>query len=227
MTAVRLCACFLASCAAAWCQAGVPPKNAAADYPAHAQAGEVAIGAEYLVHSFSYGGQTFFAPDYLVVEVAVFPAKDKEIELSAASFALRMNGKKGAMFPEPAGFVAASLKYPDWEYRRTLEAGAGAGNTDVILGRPEPVPRFPGDRREQERRGPQRPRAPAEVSSGVEKQETPAPAEAVVESALPEGPRSKPAAGHLYFRYKGKTKSIKSLELLYRQGERWAALKLF
>ncbi len=227
MTALRFCGCLLAACAAAWAQAGVPPKSGPEDYPVHAKAGDCAIGAEYLVHSFSSGGQTFVAPDYLVVEVAVFPAKNKEIELAAGHFTLRVNGKKAVMFPEPAGFVAASLKYSDWEYPRSVEAGVGVGGTDVIIGRPEAAPRFPGDRRESERRRPTEPRAPGGISSGVEKQQTLTPAEAVVESALPEGLWSKPAAGHLYFRYKGKMKSLKSLELLYRQDERETALRLF
>ncbi len=227
MTALRLCACVLAVCAAAWPQGGTQPKAAAADYPVHAKAGELAVGAEYLVHSFSSGGQTFFAPDYLVIEVAVYPPKGRELRLSTGQFMLRMNGRKGVLFPEPSGFVGASLKYSDWENPRSLEAGIGMGGTDVILGRTTSAPRFPGDRRESERRSPPVPKAPGQVPGGVEKQQSLTPAEAAVESALPEGAHAGPAGGHIYFRYKGKTKSIKKLELIYQQGEQQTVLRLF
>lgn len=41
------------------------------------------------------------------------------------------------------------------------------------------------------------------------------PEELVVQTALPEGSRRGPVSGYLYFAYKGKTASIKTLELLY------------
>lgn len=226
MAVLRIPVCIVAFCAAAWSQGGTQPRAAAADYPVHAAAGGVAIGAEYLVHSFSSGGQTFFVPDYLVVEVAVFPPKGKEIQLSSGQFMLRINGKKDAIFPQPAGFVAASLKYPDWEYPRSVEGGIGVGPTDIILGRRPQEPRFPGDRRESQRRAPPVTQAPGRVPSAVEKEQTQTPAEAAVESAMPEGACGRPVSGNLYFRFQGKTKSIKKLELIYRQGEQQAVLRL-
>jgi hypothetical protein len=226
MAVLRISACVLAFCAAALLQGGTEPKAAATEYPAHTMAGEVALGAEYLVHSFSAGGETFFSPDYLVVEVAVYPPKGREVQLSNGNFMLRVNGKKAMLLPEPAEFVATSLKYSDWEYQRTAEADIGVGGTDVILGRPIPSTRFPGDRRESERRRPPVTNAPDKVPGGVEKRQSLTPAEAAVESALPEGAWAKPAGGHLYFRYKGKTKSIKKLELVYQQGERQTVLPL-
>ncbi|HPQ15661.1 MAG TPA: hypothetical protein PLP04_10545, partial [Bryobacteraceae bacterium] len=171
MAVLRLVVCIAVFCAADWAQGGTEPKAAAADYPVHATAGGVAIGAEYLVHSFSSGGQSFFVPDYLVVEVAVFPPKGREIQLSAGQFTLRINGKKDVIFPQPAGFVAASLKYPDWESPRGVEGGIGLGGADIILGRRPVGQRFPGDPRESQRRKPPVAQAPSQVPGGVEKQQ--------------------------------------------------------
>lgn len=221
----RVFACILAVCAAS-AQAGVEPKAAATDYPVHAAAGEIAIGAEYLVHSYSHDGQTYFAPDYLVVEIGLFPQKGREVPISSGQFMLRINGKKDVLLPEPPGFVGASLKYSDWERKPRVETGVGIGGADVIIGRRVPTPRFPGDRREEARRTPPVIQAPGQVSSGVEREEPVTPGEAAVASALPDGSYTKAAAGNLYFRYSGKTKSIKKLELLFRQGEQETTLRL-
>src|SRR5713101_6561606 len=82
-------------------------KDKAADYPVHATAGTTAIGAEYLVHSIPADTQTFIASDYLVVEVAVFPALGEPVEIGTSNFTLRLNGKKEGIYPEAPGFVAA------------------------------------------------------------------------------------------------------------------------
>ena len=207
--------------------AGVEPRSDAAEYPVHAKVESLAIGAEYLVHSVSGQGQTYVAPDYLVVEVAVFPLKPGEFTLSAGNFSLRINGKKIPLLPQTPGIVAASLKYPDWEDRPRVEAGAGIGDAGVILGRPQPVERFPGDTRPGRARLPAPPRAPTqEDPSGLGNSRPVSAEEVVVESALPEGEFRGPVAGCLYFAYKGKTKSIRSLELLYSGPAGPAALRL-
>ena len=58
-------------------QIGTRPKASEQEYPAHSKLEGLGIGAEYLVHSFSSGNEMFIAKEYLVVEVALFPAKDK------------------------------------------------------------------------------------------------------------------------------------------------------
>lgn len=205
---------------------GTPVKPKAADYPAHARAGSLEIGAEYMVRSFSLAGRTFTTGDYLVVEVALFPPKGDGMMISADAFSLRMNGKKQAILPQSPGMVAASLKYPDWGRRPRLEAGAGAGNTGIILGRPEPVERFPGDPRARTRI-PAPPRAPEpERPGGIERQPEPTADEIAVRASLPEGQARGPVSGFLYFAYRGKTKALKSLELLYSGPEGTAVLKL-
>lgn len=192
---------------------GTSPKASAAAYPAHAELKTISIGAEYQVHSFSGATGTFIAHDYLVVEVALYPPLGRELAVSQNHFRLRLNGK--TRFPQPPQFVAASLKYPDWEYRPRMEAEAGVGNSGVILGRPVPAERFPGDPTPS-RRLPNPPRAPdPNDRAGIDKEAPVRADEVVIASALPEVPAAKPISGYLYFAYKGKTKPIKSLELIY------------
>jgi hypothetical protein len=203
---------------------GTEPKPKVGDYPAQAQAGAVSLGAEYMVHSFAGSKQTFIARGYLVVEVALIAGAGERIELSNGQFALRVN-RKTVLMPQAPSFVAASLKYPDWESRPALEAAAGVGNAGVVLGRPQQVERFPGDRRPPQTRLQNPPRAP-EQDHGVEKQEPVRADEVVLDTALPEGNVLSPVSGFLYFAYKGKPGSIRSLELIYTGPAGSATVKL-
>ena len=223
MRALAAVALFLICCA----NSQTTPKDKAADYPVRATAGTTAIGVEYLVHSIPSGTQTFIASDYLVVEVAIFPALGEPIEIGTSTFTLRVNGKKDVISSEAPGFVAASVKYPDWEQRKNVEVQGGIGDAGVTVGRPPVVGRFPGDPTPQQSRLPRGPKAPTpDDRNGIE-QEAPARVEDVIaQKALPEGPAEKPVSGYVYFRYRGKTKSIKALELIYNSKSGSVALKL-
>ena len=76
----------------------------------------IEIGAEYMVHSFSGDGQTFLAPDYLVVEVALFPPKGANVTAGCGQFTLRIDGK-AVLSPARAAdgreFAAAPGVEPD------------------------------------------------------------------------------------------------------------------
>ena len=48
----------------------------------------------------------------------------------------------------------------------------------------------------------------------------------VQKAALPEGDRALPVAGLIFFQYRGKTKDIKSIELIYAGPAGKATLKL-
>jgi len=194
-------------------QYGTAPKAQPGDYPAHASLERLALGAEYLVHSFSGQNQTYIVRDYLVVEVALFPPKGQEFMVNAGHFALVVNGGKHPLSPQAPEFVAASLKYPDWEPHSHPQAEAGVG--PVILGRPQPTERFPGDPQARPPQVPGPPRAPADNPSGVERQVPVKPEDLAVQTALPEGPARNPVSGYLYFAWQGKTKRIRSLELTY------------
>jgi hypothetical protein len=201
--------------AAACCAQSVEePRAKPADYPAHTELKTLSLGAEFMVHTFSGNGKTFFVEDYLVVEVAVYPASGSRPMVAHSHFTLKINGKR-SIAPQPPPFVAASLKYPDWERKPTLTTEAGVGDAGVILGRRRPEPRFPGDNRPARERLPNPPRAPGDGNrAGIEKEEVRA-EEVCVEQALPEGVASGPLRGFLYFPHKGKVKDIKKLDLLY------------
>lgn len=198
-------------------QSGTAPKARPEDYPAHAAAGKLRIGADYTVHSFSGRGRTFVAGDYLVVEVALYAPRGEEVMVSTSRWALRVNGKKQALAAQAPQFVAAAFKYPDWQVRRGVELQAGP----VILGRPAPVERFPGDPTARRRLPPRAPEP--EDRSGAEKTPEPKAEEVLVETALPEGLLRMPVSGYLYFAHKGK---VKTVELVYEGPEGRAALRL-
>jgi hypothetical protein len=208
--------------------AGTDTKPEPDDYPVHASAGKVSLGAEYMVRSVQRYNRTFFARGYLVIEVALYPSKGEALTVSSKHFTVRVNGKKRVLFPESAGFVVASMKYPDWERRPTVLAGGGLGNTGVIIGGPPVTERFPGDPRPPQTRLPRQPRAPEmEDRSGLEREASVSAEEVVVHGALPEGEISEPASGYLYFAYKKKTKSIRTLDLIYQGPAGTATLRLF
>ena len=95
---------------ALWLLGETEPKNKAADYPAHGTAGNISVGADYLVHSIPAGNQTFLARDYLVVEVAVFPGKDAPVEIGGNTFALRISGKKLVLTPDSPYSAGAATR---------------------------------------------------------------------------------------------------------------------
>lgn len=191
-----------------------PVRKIAADFPAHGKAGDMELGAEYMAHTvFGESGASIFLPDYVAIQVAVFLPKGKQLAVSQSHFSLKVNGKKPALLAQTAGMVAASLKYADWEQRRSVVATAGAGSGDVILGRPQQTPRFPGDARTRPLPVPRAPEP--EDRSGVDRAPVEKPEEVVVREALAEGDVPGFVKGYLYFPYKGKPGSIKKLELMY------------
>jgi len=197
-------------------------KDKATDYPFHAMAGKVAIGADYLIHSIPAGDQTLLAKDFLVVEVAVFPAFAQPVTIDGNTFTLRLNGAKVPLASVAPGFVAASLKYPDWEQHPTSQVSGGVGNAGVTIG-PPTVGRFPGD----PTAGHPLPRGPShEERNGVERTEPESADEVIARTALLEGQTEHPVSGFLYFPFKGKIKSLKSIDLIYQSKDESVILKL-
>jgi hypothetical protein len=189
---------------------GTDPKPKAEDYDVHAETPKGALGAESMVHSFSGQGQTYIAKDYLVIEVALYPPKDETIQVHSFDFSLRINGKT-TLQPVSPSVVASALQHPDWQQQdRHVAAGAGVGNTSVILGRPT-ASRIPG--------GPEPQRLPRTSDpvdhSGIDREPRIKAEELVVQTALPEDPHRGPISGYIYFPYKGKPSAIKSLDLLF------------
>lgn len=185
----------------------IDPKNSPADYPVQGAVADFKAGVEYMVRSFSGEGQSFIIEDYLIVEVGVYPQREANLDLRR--FTLRLNGKMVAMTQTP-GMVAASLKYPDWTAKPSVEAGVGLPGRDIVFGRRQPVQRFPGDPRAYPE--PQRNPNGQVIDSGQ-----PAPIDyenLVKRAALPEGKFNRPLAGLIFFPYDGKLKKIRTVELL-------------
>ena len=200
----------------AWMAASISASAETRDvsaYPVHLAVGQRTLGADYLARSIPVPGGSLFTEDYLVIEVAFFGPKNDSLMLAASHFVVRVNGRKMPVLAQTPALVAGSLKNADWA-RPRLEAGAGVGNAGVVLGRPAPVERFPGD--PTVRRLPPSP-VPSQNPSapGVETQRA-APVEEQIEgAALAEGERKLPASGLLFFPYRGKPGSVKKLELEY------------
>jgi len=206
---------LLLACAGLLSGQGTDPKPKPEAYEVHGQAKSAAIGAEFMVHSFSRGEQAFIANDYLVVEVALYPPKGQTLTVQNANFQLRINGKRLVETAAPQ-MVVASMKNPQWAQRTGIhpEVGGSVDNNGVWLGGP---PRntnpFPGSQPPGSQLPP-RVEVPPYDPTGIEKHPV-KPDELLLETALVEGPHHAAFSGFLYFPYRGKTSAIKSLELLY------------
>jgi hypothetical protein len=173
---------------------GLAPRVSPADYLTHVQAGAVTIAAEFTGHNIPSLQGSLIAEDYIVVEVAVFGPAGSRLKLDADDFSLRINGKKSPYPSQPYGLVFRSLKDPDWvppvpagpKSKSGISTGGGGQESS---GPPEPV------------------KVPIELQRAM--------ALRVQKAALPEGDRTLPRAGLLFFQYRGKTQNIRSLELIY------------
>src|SRR3954453_14543523 len=126
---------FLLICCAALACAATDPKSKVEDYEVHARVGSVAIGADYMVYSFSGEGQTFVLDDFLVVEVALFPPKGDTIAAASADFTLRIDGKR-VIAAAPPQMGVNSMQRRQWQQSRGVQATGGMGDKVVIVGGP-------------------------------------------------------------------------------------------
>jgi hypothetical protein len=192
--------------------AQLTPKAKPDDYPAHADAGGVAIAADSLGHSLIAPDDSLFVRDYLVVEVAVYGSEAKPVKIAGGQFTLRINGRTIPLEAASPGAVAASMKYPDWTDHPQFEAQAGP----MIIGGQTPVARFPGDNRPYENRVPNPVPPPTVDNPGAPAKPAPSIDDIVTRCALTEGIVRRPTDGYLFFEHPAKKmKSIRKMELLY------------
>jgi len=185
---------------------GMPPRAAATEYQAQAQAGTVTIGAEFAGHSVPTPEHAFSSEDYVVVEAGLFGPADARTTLSRGDFSLRINGKKTVLPSEPYELVFHSLKDPEWQPPEAPESkGSKSGLSTGGGGGGDKLPPVP-------------PKMPFPLRRAMEQQ--------VQRSAMEEGDRPLPRAGLLFFQYRGKTDGIKSLELIYSGAAGKATLTL-
>ena len=191
---------------------GTRTKATPQEYQASADLRTLTLAAEDLGHSIISDAGAYFARDYVVVDLAVFPKGKQQLTLSARQFTLRVNGNKGVIGADSSGAVAASIKYEDWSQRGRLTGGASMGDAGVALGQPRGQPRFPGD---PNSRAPVPPKVDTNDPNASKPQEVPL-EEALLRASLPEGTGlTGPLSGLIYFPYKGKLSKLKSIELIY------------
>ena len=194
---------------------GLAPRPKPEDFPVNEKTEKLAIGAEFMVHSFGRDSDRYVHEDYLTVEVGVYPMnRAAPLLVSRAHFMLRVNGKKEAILADTPSMVSMSLKYRDWDQQSQRQDGGGQQTES----------RFPGDNRPTQGRRP----APTQAPEGT----TPAgpahipPSELLREVALDEKEHKYPAGGYLYFPFRGKLKSVKTLDLIYNNGAESVTLRL-
>ena len=186
-----------------YCSAqGLPPRAAPTDYQSQGAAGSVTIGAEFAGHSVPTPEGPLNTEDFVVVEAALFGSS--KLTLSPGDFSLRINGAKKPTPAQPYGLVIESVKDPDWAPpKKDDKPKTSIGSSDRGGGGNEP---------------------PAPVKIPIEVQR--AVAQRVKKASLQEGERALPQAGLLYFPYRGKAKSIHSVELIYSGPAGSATLQL-
>jgi hypothetical protein len=172
---------------------GLPPRATAADYEAHAPAGEVTVAAEFKGHSVPTSQGTFSTEEYVAFETALFGPPGGRTRLSSEDFSLRINGKKTALSSQPYALIFASLKDPEWV---PPEAPESKSKTS-----------FGGGGQNQGDSPPPPPKMPIELQRAMQQH--------VQKAVLPEGDRALPQAGLIFFQYRGKTEHIHSMELTY------------
>ncbi len=171
---------------------GVPPRAAATEYQAHAQAGSINIGAEFMGHSVPTPQAIFASDDYVVVETGFFGPPNARLKLSLEDFSLRINGKKSTLANQHYELAFHSLRDPEWE-PPALEKSKTSLNT--------------GGQGPQDSSPPPPPKMPLDLRRAMELK--------VQRAALPEGDRVLPQAGLIFFEYRGKAQGIHSMELIY------------
>lgn len=205
---------------------GIAPRATAEQYPAHAQHEGVAIGAKLLTVEEAHKA---FVSNVdaccLVVEVGLYPQKDKPLDVNFDDFKLRVVGTDTTERPQTAWQVASSIqKKNDTQHDVTVTPTASVGYEsgtyiDPVTGQPRRVHGV---------------YTSAGVGVGVDPSGSPSAASdheldvmkaEFKEKGLAEGSASLPFAGYLYFPIPKKKKDAK-LALEYTINEEKVTLAL-
>lgn len=185
---------------------GMPPRVAPTEYQAHGTAGDFTIAADFDEHSVPTPDGTFTSEDYVVVEAALFGPAGAKINLKLEDFSLHINDKKAPLPSQAYALLFHSLSDPEWippkqpddeKSKTAINTGGRGGQNDD-----KPLP----------------PKMPRELRRAMEQK--------VLKVVMPEGERPAPVAGLLFFYYRGKSKNIKSMELIYNGAAGTATIPL-
>jgi hypothetical protein len=196
----------------AWAQQGTAPRASAEKYAAHAENSGARMGAARLTSgqvTKAFSLNKLSARDLdencVVVEVALYPAKDGALEVELDKFALRVSGQDTAVKASTPTAAVAAIPY----YVQLGETSSGGGG---IMAGPRPQLDSPtGVNRDPITGMPRRSvgLTPAGTDVGIggggesgkaslppERQEL---ASKMTEKALPQGKTTAPVAGYVYF----------------------------
>src|SRR5258706_1597116 len=202
---------------------GIRPRGNATDYPAHETAGGTILAGAVIPPDQC---RRMFSADldhagYVVIEIAIYPENNREVELSSTDFMVRLGPESDATRAVSARTIAASLYKKDdhppkvgapidvatsstigWENGRDpitgkrrsgVYTGGGVGvGTGTGRGSPD---------------DPQRPVPTSRDRATVEQE--------LLDKALPEGPTRRAVAGYLYFPKPSKKTKNASYEITY------------
>jgi hypothetical protein len=183
---------------------GIPPRVAPSDYQHQTQAGSITIAAEFTGHSLPTLEGPLTTEDFVAVETALFGPPGAQLQMAATDFSLRVNGKKTPLPSQPYGLIASSLRDPEWippeapPAKSKSSIGSGGQNDSNL------------------------PPAPVKIPVPLQR----AMAQRAQKASLPEGNRTLPQAGLIFFPYRGKEKSLQTVELIYEGPAGKATLKL-
>jgi hypothetical protein len=197
---------------AAWASdAGVPPRANAKDYPARGQADAATIAAMVVPPNQV---SRMFSPEvskqYVVVEVAIYPAGGVPIDVQSSDFALRV-GQRVGRADRPID-VARWPERHDSLHRLPVDVTAEAGviyegGSDPYNGRRQGVGTYSGVAVSTPRNDPPLPPDPRVDPRIV--------SDKLQRMALPEGDTKAAIAGYLYFPQYSKRKKSEEIELKY------------
>lgn len=176
---------------------GIAPRTAPSDYQAKAVAGEITIAADFVGHAVPTGLNPLTNEDFVAFEAALYGPDGKKMQISWEHFSVRINGKKMPTPSQPVGATLRSLKDPEWVPDEPVGEKAPKGSVNAGAG----GQRQPGEP------PPPPPKMPFPLRRAMEQKAT--------KVAMPEGERALPVGGLLFFPYRGKDTSIKTIELIY------------
>jgi hypothetical protein len=180
------------------------------------------LASDYLGHSAPTPRGILFAPNHLVVEVAIFGSGP--VNLNTAHFQLQLTGGRGTpqspLHPDPSTIVASSMREGSMynQGRSRVEMGGGIGNSGVLIGRRPQTTGIPDIDAQRPGRGSDPPvvGAPGHDRSGNPAENQVDPAHALADVEIINGERRVPVRGLLFFPYAGKLKSLKTITLHYQ-----------
>jgi hypothetical protein len=201
---MRLAACLAAGALCVWAQRpdGLKPRPNAIDYATNSEDKGVRIGAEIVSPD---NVRNLFSTDlssYVVVEVAVWPASGKPLDLSAVDFALKLDSSRGPVRPVSPRTISGVLQRKGQSRRDDIVLYPTVGVTTGTWGTGTSVGVGVGMGG-----GPPGPASTDQDRRTMQME--------LEDSGLPETIVQKPVAGYLYFPAGSKNKKLTSVELIY------------